>query len=226
MPKICVLIPVHNEAQAIRGVVSSVRTKGLDVAVIDDGSTDDSGAIAREAGAFVIRHAQKSGKGASLRSGFTHALKEGYAAVVTLDGDGQHDAGDIDAFVALAQQHSPCMIVGNRMANPKGMPWVRFLTNRFMSFLISMACHQKIADTQCGYRYVDTAVLKDLPLRCDDFEIESEMLMKAAKKGCRIYSVPIRTIYQDEESKIHPVKDTIRFFVYFLKEISTSAPRD
>lgn len=223
MIKICILIPVLNEAQTIAVVVSSLRAQKLDVVVIDDGSTDDSGAIARRNGATVIRHEVKKGKGQSLRDGFRYALERGYDGVITMDGDGQHDAADIGQFLRLVAKERPGIIVGNRMADPRGMPYVRYLTNRFMSFLISSACGQRIADTQCGYRYIDSRVLCEVPLACDDFEIETEMLMKSAKRGFRIDSVPVTTIYRDEESKINPWKDTIRFITYFMKEIRSPA---
>lgn len=223
MARICVLIPVLNEAQAIGAVVSSLRVKNLDVVVVDDGSSDDSGAIARRNGATVIRHEAKTGKGQSLRDGFRYVLEHGYDGVITMDGDGQHDAADIDQFIASAGKGSPGMIVGNRMANHHGMPWVRYLTNRLMSSLISRACGQRIPDTQCGYRYIDAALLRAVPLTCDDFEIETEMLMKSAKRGFRIDSVPVMTIYRDEESKINPWKDTLRFIAYFIKELRSPA---
>ena len=226
MTKICVLIPVLNEAQAIGAVVRSLRVQNLDVVVIDDGSTDDSGAIARQNGATVIRHDVKKGKGQSLRDGFRYALEHGYDGVITMDGDGQHDAADIGQFMHMIAKERPGMIVGNRMVNPQGMPCVRYLTNRFMSSLISKACGQHIPDTQCGYRYVDSRVLREVPLTCDDFEIETELLMKSSKQGFRIDSVPVTTIYRDEESKINPWKDTVRFITYFIKEIRSPAPGD
>ena|SRR3989338_7445890 len=226
MAKVCVLIPVLNEAQAIGAVVHSLRVQDFDVVVIDDGSTDDSGAIARQNGASVIRHDVKKGKGESLRDGFRYALERGYDGVITMDGDGQHDAADIGQFLRLIAKERPGMVVGNRMADPRGMPCVRYLTNRFMSFLISRACGQRIPDTQCGYRYIDSRVLREVPLACDDFEIETEMLMKSAKRGFRIDSVPVLTIYRNEESKINPWKDAIRFITYFFKEIRSPAQKN
>ncbi len=224
MSKICVLIPIFNEAPAIGTVVQSVRGRNLDVVVIDDGSTDNSGTIACQAGAVVIRHATKQGKGYSLRDGFRYVLEHDYTTIITMDGDGQHDVGDIDQFLLESTKpgRHPGIIVGNRMANPRGMPPLRYWTNYLMSFLISIACRQRIPDTQCGYRYIERRVLEDVVLSCDDFEIETEILMKAAKKGIVIASVPVLTIYRDEESKIHPLKDTIRFIRYFGKEICSS----
>lgn len=224
MERICVLIPVLNEAQAIGTVVASARARDIDVVVIDDGSTDDSGAIARQGGAAVIRHEIQKGKGQSLRDGFRYVLERGYDGVITMDGDGQHDAADIRQFMQMiTAKERPGMIVGNRMADSKGMPFVRYLTNRFMSSLISRACGQRIPDSQCGYRYIDSRVLREVPLCCDDFEIETEMLMKSAKRGFRIDSVPVATIYRGEKSKINPWKDTVRFITYFMKEIRSPA---
>jgi len=217
--KICIVIPVHNESRNIGDVLDSLSGKGLGVVVIDDGSTDHSGAIAEARGAVVIRHDQKMGKGLSLKEGFMYALAEGYAGVIAMDGDGQHDAGDIDHILEKAQETSPSIVTGNRMQDNAGMPLVRLLTNRFMSGLISALCKQRIPDTQCGFRFISSQILREMTLTCNDFEIETEVLIKASRRGYKIYSVPIRTIYRNEDSKINPFKDTIRFFRYIIREI-------
>jgi hypothetical protein len=108
------------------------------------------------------------------------------------------------------------------MHNPVGMPGVRRMTNGFMSWLISVICRQQITDTQCGFRLVTTKVLKSIDLKCNDFEIETEMLIKASKKGFRIVSAPIETIYRNEVSKINPLRDTLRFIRYISTEIFKS----
>ena len=217
--KICILIPVYNESQNIGRIVEIIKRKDLNVIVIDDGSTDGSGDLAQQKGAVVLRHVFKMGKGNSLKEGFEYILKEGYAGVLMMDGDGQHDPEEVDHFILAAQKHPLSVITGNRMTNTEGMPLIRYLTNRFMSSLISTACGQKIQDTQCGFRYISASILRELNLVSNDFEIETEILMKASKKGYKIYSLPIKTIYRNEESYIHPLKDTVRFFTYFLKEI-------
>jgi len=217
--KIGVLIPVFNESATIGSIVERLRKKGLDVIVIDDGSIDRSRQIAEQNGAHVIRNEKRNGKGYSLRAGFEFVVKEDYHGIIAMDGDGQHDIDDLDRFLSLAQNQDVHIITGNRLANSEGMPWVRLCTNRFMSWLISLACRQTIPDTQCGYRYLSCYLLKSIHLSSRDYEIESEILMKASKKGYKIYSVPVKTIYAQEESEIKPVKDTFRFFTYFLKEI-------
>jgi len=216
---VCVIIPAYNESQNIESLIQALCAKGLEAVVIDDGSTDGTGAVAEKNGAVVMRNNRKEGKGCSLRKGFEYALRRDYVGVITMDGDGQHDVADVDRFIAAAQEHKVSIIAGNRMTDSKGMPFVRYCTNRFMSWLISIACRRAIADTQCGYRYISCDILREIDLTCRDFEIETEILMKACKRGFKVYDVPVRTIYCNEESKISPFKDTIRFFIYFAKEI-------
>lgn len=220
--KTCIVIPVHNEAAVIGGLVAELKSLKYDVLVIDDGSTDDSGLIAREKGAVVIVHQIKKGKGVSLRDGFDYAVQKNYDAVIALDGDGQHAVEDIPQFIEKATKTGAGIVTGSRMQNPKGMPWVRLWVNKLMSAVISSVCKQRIPDTQCGFRLISVPVLAQVRLSSSDFEIESEVLIKASKKGFKICSVPVKTIYQNEISKIHPFKDTIRFFVYLFKEMCSS----
>ena len=98
------------------------------------------------------------------------------------------------------------------------MPLVRLLVNRIMSAMISGVCRQRVPDTQCGFRYIGRRPLQEIKLSCKDFEIESEVLIEASHKGFKIYSVPIKTIYSNEVSKINPFVDTIRFFVYIIRQ--------
>ncbi len=213
---IAVIIPAHNEAKVIGPLVSSVRGLGYDVVVVDDGSSDGTGALAGSAGAVVLRTGQKSGKGNALRLGFDHALKKGYAAVVAMDGDGQHAPSDIHSFVACFQETGAPIVNGNRMRDPGGMPFVRRVTNAFMSRVISLICRQQIKDTQCGFRLVSAEVLKSVTLECSDFEIETELLVKAARQGFKVVSIDIQSIYRDEKSKIRPLRDTLRFIRYII----------
>jgi hypothetical protein len=92
------------------------------------------------------------------------------------------------------------------------MPLLRLSVNRYMSASISRLCGQPIPDTQCGFRMVHRSLIPDLLGGADRFEYETEMLILASRKGCRILSVPITTVYSDEVSSIHPVRDTLRFF--------------
>lgn len=217
--KVCILIPILNEAKTIGDIVKRLKEKKFPVVVVDDGSTDGSGALAAESGAVVLSNATNQGKGFSLQKGFQYVLDRGYDGVITMDGDGQHAISDLDNFLASPQLKTNTIINGNRMANSKDMPFVRLCTNRLMSTLISAVCRQKVQDTQCGFRFIGKDVLKTIKLTSGCYEIESEILIKSAKRGFSIYSVPVQTIYQGETSHIRPIRDTIRFFKYLIKEI-------
>lgn len=222
--KICVIIPAHNEEKYIAAVVAAVRSKGFDVVVIDDGSADRTSPLAQQSGATVLRNEPRGGKGFSLKRGFAYAVEHNYDGVIAMDGDGQHDAADLEKFSAAAQGKKMCLINGSRMGDTKTMPFVRRVTNRLMSWMISQICGQRIEDTQCGYRYISADLLRRIELTANDFEIETEMLLKSCRAGCEVLAVPVKTIYRDEKSKINPVKDTIRFFSYLFKEIKNRKP--
>lgn len=214
---ICVIIPSYNESKVIADLVERIKKSGLAVIVVDDGSQDNTATLAAQMGATVLRNEEKQGKGASLRKGFAFALQQPCAAVITMDGDGQHDPADLPKFLAASHQKEPCLIVGNRLADSRGMPFLRWLTNRFMSSLISLICRQQIPDSQCGFRFISCEILRRIELKTDNFEIESEMLVAASRQGFKIFSVAIRTIYRDEKSNINPWVDTLRFFKFLFR---------
>jgi glycosyltransferase involved in cell wall biosynthesis len=217
--KIAIVIPAHNEAENIGPLVMAVRALGYDCIVIDDGSVDKTAETAHQAHAVVLKTKQKSGKGKALKVGFDYVLEHDYEALIAMDGDGQHAPSDIAGFVACYQNTGADIVTGNRMLNARGMPLVRLVTNRFMSWLISLFCHQDIPDTQCGFRLIKTRVLRSVKLESSDFEIETEVLIKASKKRFKIASVVIQTIYRNEKSKINPVQDTLRFIAYLWREL-------
>jgi glycosyltransferase involved in cell wall biosynthesis len=215
--KLCVLIPAYNEAGHIGTLVGSIRQRNLDVVVVDDGSGDGTARAAQEAGADVLRHDRNLGKGAALATGFSHCLAHGYDAVMTVDGDGQHHPEDIQQFISRAERDGD-IIVGDRLHSPHAMPLVRLLTNRCMSWIISGVAGQRIPDTQCGFRLIKRRVLETIALSTSKYEIESEILIKAARSGFTIVSVPVKSIYRDEKSHINPFVDTIRFIRYLAGE--------
>lgn len=206
------VIPCLNEAAAIGAVVRGVRGMIAAVLVVDDGSTDATSAMALAAGAEVLRHESPEGKGAALADGLAWARERGFVWAVTMDGDGQHSPGDLPRFFAAADRTGAGMIVGNRMAAPAGMPWLRRQVNRWMSRRLSRLAGRPLPDTQCGYRLIRIADWSGLELRTRNFEVESEMLMGFVRAGLGIEFVPIEVIYKSEQSKIHPVRDTLRWF--------------
>ena len=211
------IIPCLNEEGTIGALVTAVRCHLSTIIVVDDGCTDGTGRCAASAGAIVIRHPRNAGKGAALRSGWQRASEAAFEWVLTLDADGQHSAEDIPSFFEQAERTGAAMIVGNRLHDALDMPWLRRRVNRWMSARLSKATGQNLPDSQCGFRLIKLSALKSLSLATQHFEIESEMLLAFARAGLPIAFVPIRALYKNEQSKIHPLKDTLRWLAWWRR---------
>jgi glycosyltransferase involved in cell wall biosynthesis len=209
--KILALIPAYNEEERIGKVVKKT-LKYCDVIVIDDGSMDDTGKRAEEKGAFVIKHEKNRGKGDALITGFNYALKNNYDIIITLDADGQHDPSEIPNFLKKIDKYD--IIIGAR--NFKEMPFPRRISNTITTFLLSLRTHQKIGDSQSGYRLIKTDALRGLDFKTERFILESELLVRAK---CRIGNVRIKTIYAGEKSHINNLRDTIKFIKFLIQSL-------
>jgi glycosyltransferase involved in cell wall biosynthesis len=209
MNKIMALIPAYNEAEHISQVASLARLH-LPVLVVDDGSVDETVLLAEAAGAKVLRQVPNQGKGAALRAGFRRALELGCQAVITLDGDGQHDPVEIPIFLNAYAADPTDLIIGKR--DFKRMPFVRRLANTSGAWLFSWAVGQSIPDNQSGYRMLSRHLMEQLlPSTEQGFEFEVEMLVTCLKGHFSLKWVPIRTIYSGEASHIRPWKHTLNF---------------
>jgi glycosyltransferase involved in cell wall biosynthesis len=216
------VIPAYQDEKHIGDIARRTRECLDHVLVVDDGSTDQTEQRAREAGAEVIVHAQNQGKGEAIKTGLAHWLGAANPSsgqdrqitwVILLDSDGQHLPEEIDRFLLAAGSVTrPTFFIGNRMEDVARMPLVRRVVNRYMSNQISRVCGQKIPDTQCGYRMLDRQLIPDMLGGGHRFDYDTEALIIASRKGYRIESVPITTVYTDQVSKIHPVRDSLRFF--------------
>jgi glycosyltransferase involved in cell wall biosynthesis len=210
--RVAAVIPAYQEEKHVAEVARRVRAQLEHVLVVDDGSTDATAERARRAGVEVIVHPQNRGKGESIKTGMRYWLDRGVDYVVLLDADGQHLPEEIVHFIDAAGQNNAKIFVGTRMNEVTSMPFVRRVVNRYMSEKISRACGQQIPDTQCGFRMLHRDVIPELLGGTNRFDYETEMLIIASRNGHRIATVPITTVYSDEVSSIHPVRDTLRFF--------------
>jgi len=207
-----VLIPAFNAARTVGDVVRECRTILADVAVVDDGSADDTGAVAAAAGARVIRHPQNRGKGAALKTGFAYALEQGYEAVVTLDADGQHLPREIPKFLRRREETGADLIIGGRAHLFGQMLPRRRLANRFSAWSIARASRTGITDSQSGYRLYSANLLRSVRLRSDGFDLESEVIVRAGRDGFKVITTPIDLGFVDGLSTSHykPLMDTLR----------------
>lgn len=215
---IFIIIPTYNEARTIEPIVSKLDKRGFRVVVIDDGSADNTVVAANRAGAELIVHAKNAGKGRCIRDGLDYAFENDCEAAITMDGDGQHNINDIDKFIEEHKRSGADLILGNRLHNPKKMPFIRKCTNLVMSFIISLVITERVRDSQCGYRLISRKGIEKMNLTTIKYEIESEMLIEAKRRGLKISSVNIDSIYAGEASQINPFLDTVRFIKFILNE--------
>jgi glycosyltransferase involved in cell wall biosynthesis len=210
---VAALIPCYYEEKQILDVARRTRAQLDTVLVVDDGSDDKTSELAREAGAEVIKHEQNQGKGAAIKTGLRELTSRTHINwVLILDGDGQHLPEEIPAFLEEGTRTGAELIVGSRMDDTRDMPFVRKMTNLTMSTLISSIIRQRVPDTQCGFRMFSRELAAAfLDVQSSNFDFESEMLVIAARRGVTIGAARVSTVYGDEVSKIHPVRDTIRF---------------
>jgi glycosyltransferase involved in cell wall biosynthesis len=212
------VIPAYQEAATIADVVARLRAAApaLPILVVDDGSTDDTVALAADAGAAVMRGGANEGKGAALRRGMRRALAMGAAQVVTLDGDGQHRPEDLPRLLALA---APDRIVIGSRRGAAGQPAARRRANRVADFWISWAARHPVSDSQSGFRLYPAAALADLTRyegRARGFSFESEILIDAARAGITTVSAEIPALYGQtlrRASHFRPVADIARIVI-------------
>ena len=211
--RIAAVIPAYQEEKHVGEVARRARTQLENVLVVDDGSTDSTADRARSSGVDVVVHPHNCGKGESIKTGLRYWLERGSEYVVLLDADGQHLPEEISRFVESAASESNAKVfIGSRMNDTSTMPLLRRIVNRYMSGKISRLCGQQIPDTQCGFRMLHRDIIPEVLAGAGRFEYETEMLIIASRKGHRVASVPITTVYSDEVSSINPVRDTLRFF--------------
>ena len=220
-PRILALIPAHNEAPRIAAVIEGA-ARHLPVLVVDDGSSDDTAAVAEAAGARVLRQTPNRGKGEALKAGFRTAIADSEAAL-TLDADGQHDPAEIPAFVEAwvrtagsrkgeggGTEERVELVIGAR--DFRVMPPSRRLANTLGKRVLGWATGREIRDNQSGYRLIGRRLMEAmLASREAGFGFEVEMIVECGRRGWAIEWVPIRTIYAGESSHINPFAHVARF---------------
>jgi len=216
---IAVLVPCYNVGESCVAVICGAAQHADLCVAVDDGSTDDTASHMqnlRLQNLMVIRHEHNRGKGAAILTGFRSILsaRPETTAIVTLDGDGQHDPGLIPEFAQKQEQTGADLVYGNRMLDQQTMPWHRRQLNALSNRLISNICKQRIFDSQCGFRLYSKGLIEALAneLKSNRYELETEVLIKATQKGMRIETVPVSTIYTRQIMKLshHSLADVLR----------------
>lgn len=217
----CILIPAYNAAKTLAAVAGECLSGGVPVVVVDDGSTDGTVGVAAGLPVVLLRHDANRGKGMALRTGFAWALEEGFDAVVTLDADGQHDPGAVPRLCEAAVTGGADLLIASRHSQFEKMAGLRAVWNRFGVWCMRQRTGFEITDSQSGFRYYSTGMLRRLSLNADGYELEMEILMKAWRGGFDIQSLPVPARVADGRATSHfrPVRDTWRICKIFLRNM-------
>ncbi|HOW28873.1 MAG TPA: glycosyltransferase family 2 protein [Elusimicrobiota bacterium] len=199
MKTLCVIIPCLNEEKTIGNVISRIpkHISGIDkiaTIVIDDGSTDNSGSIARSHGARIIRNSVSRGVGYAFRAGIEESLRQNADIVVNIDGDGQFNPEDIESLIAPLCEDAADIVTASRFKNKEfhlDMPKTKYWGNQIVSRIVSFLTGLQIHDASCGFRAYNQKAALNINL-FGDFTYTHEVLLDLAFKGMRICELPLQ----------------------------------
>ena len=221
-----VVIPVADEALTIARVSTAARVHAP-VVVVDDGSRDGSADVALAAGAEVLRHPRRLGKAQALLTGVAAARRRGAAAMITLDGDGQHDAASIPLLLAAAQRTERTIVVGSRLDGPGALPSARRNAVRLASFFASWTCGLPMRDTQSGFRVYPLSLFDEVRTRCGGFVFETEILLSAAARGWAVQEVPVAALPRGaQRSRFRPLRDGAAIGAFLARRVGARWARE
>ena len=214
------LIPAYQASTRLKQVLTELRAHDREGAllVVDDGSTDGTGDVARAEGIDVVTHAQNRGKGVALRTGFAWLAERGFETAVTVDADGQHRAEDA---VMLAKHPAPpgALVLGVRNLTRDGAPSSSQFSNGFSNWWVSRFAGRTLSDTQCGLRRYPLQATLALASDARGYGFESDLIVRAARSGMPIVEVPVQVIYPPKSQRLshfHVVTDPARIVVRLL----------
>lgn len=200
MNKVIAVIPAYNEGNVIADVVRSLNGVVDEIIVVDDGSGDASGKLARDAGARVLRHRINRGQGAALQTGTEAALRRGADIVVHFDADGQHDVGDIARLIEPLQSNRADVVLGSRfLGQARNIPTTRRLVLRAGRLFMRLFSGLSLTDAQNGLRAMTREAARAISITQDGMAHASEILDRIGELGLRYLEVPV-TIHYTEYS--------------------------
>ncbi|MEM0358852.1 MAG: glycosyltransferase family 2 protein [Candidatus Hadarchaeales archaeon] len=213
--EVWIVIPAYNEERSVGRVLEELKKRGWkNLLVVDDGSSDATGKVAREAGAVVIRHEVNSGLGAALRTGLREAFRRGAKAAVTFDADGQHDPDSVEKIVEALEGAD--FVVGKRRS--VGIPLNKRLGN-FLLDVLTFLLSGIFTDSQSGNRGFSRKALGELEIESNRYAVSSEFILQASKKGWRVREVPVKCFYHEySKAKGTTILSGFRIFLSLLAQ--------
>ncbi|MBL8719207.1 MAG: glycosyltransferase family 2 protein [Myxococcales bacterium] len=216
----CAVVPALDAARTLAPVLVGAREVVAKVLVVDDGSRDDTAALAAANGATVVRHSMNRGKGAALRTGLEWCRAHGYEVALTLDADGQHPPAELARLLSASDRASD-LVLGIRNLVSAGAPRANQLSNGFSNWFLSTVLHRRLRDTQCGMRRYPVRATLDLGVKEDGFGFETEVLLRAVAAGMPIREVDVQVVYPvDRTSHFDARRDPWRIVGRVLRTLS------
>ncbi|OMC45948.1 glycosyl transferase [Mycobacterium sp. IS-1264] len=217
-----IVIPAFNEAAVIGEVIADVRSVFDNVVCVDDGSADDTGEIARRAGAHLVRHPINLGQGAAIQTGVEYARAQPGAGVfATFDADGQHRVKDVAAMVERLRTGDVDVVIGTRFAAPQGSrpPFVKRIVLRTAARLSRRGRRLGLTDTNNGLRVFNKTVADGLNLTMSGMSHANEFVMLIAENHWRVAELPVEVLYTEySKSKGQPLLNGVNIiFDGFLR---------
>jgi glycosyltransferase involved in cell wall biosynthesis len=218
-----VVIPALNAQDTISLLINQLQQieyPPAHIFVVDDGSVDRTKILAEENNAVVFRYVENQGKGIALQKGF-ELFQENTNdnLLICMDADLQHPPAAIYAFLEKINKQYNALIIGSREIKIGKMPFMRFLSNKITSLILTRLTGQNIKDSQCGFRLIPRNILKDNSFKEKGFQFESEFILWCSKENIPVEFVDIPTIYNSHGSSINHIGDTYRFIKLIIREI-------
>ena len=220
-----VCIPAYNEEIKINDVVKKSLPHADKVIVCDDGSTDDTAALAKKAGAVVISHEKNQGYGAAISTLFDYSRKNDVEIMVTLDGDGQHNPDQIPDLINVILKHKVDVVIGSRsLKDDKNLPSYRKTGIKIITSTINSATNLKVTDSQSGFRAYSKEAIDLIHPTESGMAVSTEILVKISNNGLSMAEVPITVSYMGDTSTEHPVTHGTHVIGSTLKYVSIKHP--
>ncbi|MDX1409214.1 MAG: glycosyltransferase family 2 protein [Saprospiraceae bacterium] len=203
-PRIYIVIPAKNEAFRIGNVLYEVKNEGFDnIIVVDDGSTDRTGEIAESFGATVLTHFTNLGPGAATQTGIEYALQCGAEIIVTIDGDEQHFASDIQRLIDVLESEPVDVALGSRFIQrePDAIPSSRVVYNKIGNFVTRVVTGVAVTDSQCGMKAFRAGFAEKIQFQFNGYEFCTELIYIIRKQKARYKEVPVRVSYTRESMR-------------------------
>lgn len=221
------MIPCYNEEATIGSIVLKAKRYVNRVLVIDDGSTDDTAKIAKEAGATVISHRKNGGKSSGIKTGFKYALENGFDYVVTIDGDGQHNPEEIPVVLGNVMNNGHDISIGFRSGASTEMPSWRKVGKRVLDYATGFGSGGFVTDSQCGFRAFNKKAVNSLTPRLNGgaFSVESEQLIKAHELGLNFVNTHVSCRYKNlDTSTKNPASHGFSVLKYVILLVAEKRP--